>query len=112
MGLKQKRINSLIMKTVSEIIEQEIKDPRMGLVTITSSSTSPDFKHSTIFFTVHGGEEEGKKNAKILNHAAGFIQYELSNRLKLRYTPKLHFKYDPVYERMDRIETLLKKEDE
>ncbi|MCK4422224.1 30S ribosome-binding factor RbfA [candidate division WOR-3 bacterium] len=100
------------METVSEIIEEEIRDPRIGLVTIISAKTSSDLRHTNIFFTVHGGEEEGKKNEKLLNRASGFVQCELAKRLNLRYTPKIHFEYNPALERIERIEFLLKGERE
>lgn len=110
MGYRQKRVNSIIIETVSEIIEYDLKDPRLGLITVTSSEISPDLKRATIYFTVHGGEEEGKKNAELLNSASGFIQHQLSEKLELKYTPKIKFKYDPVYDKIERIETLLKEE--
>ncbi len=110
MDLKQKRTNSLIMETVSEIIERDLKDPRIGFVTVTSVKTSSDLKYATVYFTVHDGENEGKKNSELLNHARGFIQHKLSDLLRLKYTPKLHFEFNPFIERLERIEKLIKEE--
>ncbi len=100
------------MKIVPEIIEKEVNDPRIGLVTITSVDISPDFKHAKVYFTVHGGEKSGKSNSEVLNHASGFIQHELARRIKMKNTPKLNFKYSPMMGKMERIEELLKKESE
>jgi ribosome-binding factor A len=112
MTLRQKRVNSYIMKIVPEIIEKEVKDPRIGLVTITSVDSSSDLKHATVYFTVHGGKKAGKLNSEVLNHASGFIQHELSRRIKMKNTPILTFKFRPVMEKTQKIEELLNKESE
>lgn len=112
MTLRQKRVNAYIMKIVPEIIEKEVDDPRIGLITLTSVESSPDLKNATIHFTVHGGEKAGKANSEVLNHASGFIQHELARRIKMRNTPKLHFKYSSITQKFERIDELLKKESE
>ncbi len=112
MTLRQKRVNSYIMKIVPEIIEKEVDDPRLGLVTITSVDSSPDLKHATVYFTVHGGEKSGKLNSDVLNHASGFIQHELARRIKMKNTPILTFKFRPVTGKIQKIEELLKNERE
>lgn len=103
------------MKTISEIIEKDLKDPRLGFITVTSVETSADLKQARVFFTVHGGEDEGKKNKELLNKASGFIQHQLSEELRLKYIPKLHFEFYPVQEKIERvkrIEELLEEENE
>jgi ribosome-binding factor A len=112
MTLRQKRVNSYITKIVPEIIEKEVNDPRIGLLTITSVESSSDLKHVTVYFTVHGGEKSGKLNSDVLNHASGFIQHELARRIKMKNTPVLTFKFRPVTEKTQKIEDLLKKETE
>jgi ribosome-binding factor A len=100
------------MRIVPEIIEKEVDDPRIGLITLISVESSPDLKNATIYFTVHGGEKAGKANSQILNHASGFIQHELARRMKMRNTPKLNFKYSLITQKFERIDELLKKESE
>lgn len=112
MTLKQKRVNSSIMRIVSDIIEKEVKDPRIGFVTVNAVESTADLKHATVYFTVHGDEKEGQLNSKILNHASGFIQHKLSNRVKLRHTPKLTFEYSPIAKKRKKIEELLNKDEE
>lgn len=112
MGFRQKRVNSLIMETISEIIKKEVMDPRIGMITITDAKTSPDLKYTTIYFTIHGNDEEGKKNARILNSAHGFFQHEIAKRLYLKYTPRIKFKYSPGIEKEKQIESLLNEENE
>jgi len=112
MNLRQKRVNSYIMKIVPEIIEKELNDPRVGLVTIVSVQSSSDLKYATIQFTVHGGEKSGKTNSEILNHASGFIQHELSRRIKMKNTPILNFKFNPIMQKTQKIEKLLNQESE
>ncbi len=110
MGFRQERVNSLLMETISEILEKEVMDPRIGLITVTYAKTSPDLKNTTVYFMVHGGEKEGNRNAKLLNHASGFFQHEIAKRIKLRYIPRIQFKYDRSLDRIKRIESLLKEE--
>lgn len=112
MGFRQKRVNSLIIETISEIIRKEVMDPRIGMITITDAKTSSDLKYTTIYFTVHGNDEEGRKNAQILNSASGFFQHEIAKRLYLKYTPRIKFKFSPGIEKEKRIESLLKEENE
>ena len=112
MNLRLKRVNSYIMKAVPEIIEKELNDPRIGLVTIVSVESSPDLKHATVYFTVHGGEKSGKMHSEVLNHASGFIQHELSRRIKMKNTPILNFKYSPLTQKTQKIENLLNQESE
>jgi ribosome-binding factor A len=93
---------------LSEIIEREIQDPRIGLVTVTRAKVSPDLRHARIFVTVLGGEDEKKKTIEGLRSAASFVRRSLSKRLHhLKRIPDLAFDYDDEVERGIRIEELL-----
>jgi ribosome-binding factor A len=93
---------------LSEIIEREIQDPRIGLVTVTAVEVSPDLRHGRVFVTVLGDENQRKKALQGLRSAAGFARRSLSKRLHhLRRIPELSFDYDEAVEKSIRIEELL-----
>lgn len=109
-GRRIDRIEEQIRIELSEIIEREIADPRIGLVTVTGAKVSPDLAHARIFVTVLGGEDQKKKTIAGLKSAAGYIRRSLSKRLHhLRRIPDLTFDYDEAVEKSIRIEELLDK---
>ena len=97
-----KRMGDTVQRELSELIRQELKDPRLGgLVTISADKVSPDLGYADIYVTVMGRELENDQNEQahkdtldILNKASGFLRQELSRRLKTRITPRLRFHYD------------------
>ncbi|WP_139853296.1 ribosome-binding factor A [Acinetobacter pullicarnis] len=97
-----KRMGDTVQRELSELIRQELKDPRLGgLVTISAVKVSPDLGYADIYVTVMGRELENDQNEQahkdtldILNKASGFLRQELSRRLKTRITPRLRFHYD------------------
>jgi ribosome-binding factor A len=115
-GRRVGRIEEQIRMELSEIIEREIQDPRIGLVTVTAVKVSPDLRHARVFVSVLGDGEQRKKSMQGLNSAASFARRELSQRLHhLRRIPELTFAYDESIEKGNRIEALLdqiKPEDE
>ena len=95
---------------LSEIIEREIQDPRVGLTTVTGVKVSPDLRHARIFVTVLGDETQRKKALEGLRSAASFVRRSLSKRLHhMRRIPEVTFDYDEVVEKGIRIEELLDK---
>lgn len=94
-----RRIADQIQKELSEIIRLDIKDPRVGLVTITDVEVSADYAHAKVFFTSLGEPAQQEAATRALNHAAGFMRTELARRLKLRVVPQLRFDYDISVER-------------
>jgi|SRR5437762_14119001 len=115
-GRRIDRIEEQLRIELSEIIEREIQDPRIGLATVTAVKISPDLRHAHIFITVLGDETQRKKTLEGLRSAANFVRRSLSKRLHhLRRIPELSFDYDEVVEKGIRIEELLhqiKREDE
>ena len=93
---------------LSEIIEREIQDPRVGLTTVTGVKVSPDLRHARIFVTVLGDEAQRKKALEGLRSAASFVRRSLSKRLHhMRRIPEVTFDYDELVEKGIRIEELL-----
>ena len=96
MSRRIERINHLIRQEISQLLQREVKDPRLGgLVTVTRVSTSPDLRHAKVFISVICNEE-GEKGEVLaaLATASGFLRRELSMRLRLRHSPELSFHYD------------------
>ena len=107
-GRRIDRIEEQLRIELSEIIEREIHDPRVGLTTVTAVKVSPDLRHCRVFVTVLGGAEERKKALEGLRSAASFIRRSLSKRLHhMRRIPELSFDYDEAVEKGMRIEELL-----
>lgn len=89
------RISEEIKKEVSNIIQNELKDPRLpGFVSVLSVNTSRDLRYAKIYISVLGNEEDKKNAMEGLKNAAGFIRREIGQRIKLRYTPELVFELD------------------
>lgn len=107
-GRRIDRIEEQLRIELSEIIERELQDPRIGLTTITAVKVSPDLRHGHVFVTVLGDEAHRKKALEGLRSAASFVRRSLSKRLHhMRRIPELTFDYDESVEKGIRIEELL-----
>ena len=92
--LRHERIKQAIKKEVSSIIANELRDPRMGFVTIISVDLSPDMRYAKIMYSVLGNAEQRKKTKGALDSGLGFIRKLVSERIQLRYSPELTFRED------------------
>ena len=107
MSRRTEQVAEAIKHETSLIIQRELKDPRLGFVTITRAEVSPDLRHSKVFFSVLGTEEEKKASLEVLKRASRFLRHELSRHLSLRYVPELHFEFDIAIEHGEKIQRLL-----
>lgn len=87
------RVGDLIQKELAILIQQEIKDPRLGMVTITEAKVSRDLAFSDVYFTMLP-EENAAQGVEVLNQAAGFLRSQLARSMTTRTTPRLRFHYD------------------
>ena len=102
------RINHLIRQEISELLQRQVKDPRLGtFVAVTEVSTSPDLKHAKVFISFIGSEEEKQKTLNVLAAASGFFRRELAKHLRLRRIPELSFHWDDSIERGDHLMRLI-----
>lgn len=101
------RVADLVRAAVAELILRELKDPRIGLVTLTEVDMTDDLRHAKIFFSVVGSDEERQRSLAGLQSAAGFIRREVGRRLQLRFAPEISFRLDPIPERAQRVSELL-----
>ncbi|MBI2852314.1 MAG: 30S ribosome-binding factor RbfA [Chloroflexi bacterium] len=108
MSYRIERVNSLIRQEISQLLQREVKDPRLGsFIAITEVSTAPDLKHARIYVSHLGSEMEKQETLKALTAAAGYFRRELAKVLKLRYIPELSFHWDNSIEQADRISRIL-----
>ncbi len=104
------RVNNLIRHEISELLQRQVKDPRLGnFVAVTEVSTSSDLRHANIFVSRMGSEEENQEVLSALAAASGFFRNELARRLKLRRTPELSFHWDDSIERGAHLLELIDK---
>lgn len=103
------RINELLREELSVLIRDEVRDPRVGLATVTAVDTSPELDHARVYITTLGDDEEKQEIVAGLQSAAGFLRGQLGRRLHMRRIPELHFSIDRVLEGAQRIETLLRE---
>lgn len=96
-----------IKDEISILIQRELKDPRLGFVTVTRVEVSPDLRYSKVFFSVLGTEEAKKESLEVLKRASGFLRHELSRRLTIRYVPEIQFQFDIAMEHGEKIQRLL-----
>jgi ribosome-binding factor A len=106
---RRERVAHMVQQLLGERFARGMRDPRIGLVTITGVKMSPDLREARVYWTVHGDPEQRKQTAKGLENARGFLRREIGTELKLRVTPDLHFTYDEAIDRGERIEELLRK---
>jgi ribosome-binding factor A len=96
---RARRVADQIQRELPELIRQEVKDPRVGMLTITEVEVSRDMEHAKVFFTTLGAATEHEACLQGLQRASGFLRSQLSHRMQLRVVPKLSFVYDSSVER-------------
>ena len=101
------RVADQIQRDLSELIARELKDPRVGMVTLQGVEVTPDYAHAKVFFSVLVGDPEATLEA--LNQAAGFLRNGLFKRLHIHTVPTLHFIYDRTTERAADMNALIAK---
>ena len=101
-----RRVNEAVREVVSEAVG-ELKDPRIGFVTVTGVETSTDLRHAHVFVSVLGSEAKRRKTLAGLSAAHGVLQARLAYELRMKRTPQLAFEYDPTVERGVRMTQLI-----
>ena len=108
-GKRLDRVNQLIKEEISTLLMRELKDPRLGFVTVTDVETSKDLRSAKVFVSVLGGEAQWTASLQALMNARGFIRHWLRDHLDLRVTPVLEFRADHSMEHAAPIQALLKR---
>jgi ribosome-binding factor A len=104
---RMRRVNESIKEIIGDAITTELKDPRIGFVTVTDVDTSPDLRAARVYVSVLGTEDERERSLAGLRSSHGFLQGKIASAMRMKRTPTLTFEYDESVERGDRITRLL-----
>ncbi len=111
MADRTQRIQSIIGKNISEIIQFELKNPKIGFCTVSEVWVSSDFSYARVYVTFLGAKYP-KQNLEELNKTRGYVRSSLAKKIDIRKTPEITFYLDETYEKMNRLDEVLKKESE
>jgi ribosome-binding factor A len=103
---RPRKVADLIQRELTDLLRREVRDPGIGMITITSVDVSSDLSHAKVFFTLLQTEQKSHTE-KALHRAAGYLRSQLAHRIKLYTTPELRFMYDESIERGDRLSQLI-----
>lgn len=104
---RMRRVDEAIREVIGEAVAADLKDPRVGFVTVTDVRTSADLRHARVYVSVLGDESERQASLDGLRSAHGFLQARVSSELRLRRTPELIFNYDDTTDKAMRVGELL-----
>ena len=104
---RMRRVDEAMREVLSDAITQQLKDPRIGFVTVTGVQTSPDLRHARVFVSVFGDPTERDLTMAGLKSSVGFLQRHVAAELRLKHTPTLNFIYDETAEKAQRMNLLL-----
>ena len=107
-----RRVNEAVREVLSVAITSDLKDPRIGFVTVTSVDTSPDLRHAHVYVSVFGDDAQRADTLAGLGSARGYLQSRVGAELHFKHTPQLDFRYDDTVERAQRLQQLLRDEGE
>jgi ribosome-binding factor A len=100
---RRQQVGDLVRDEVSQILTYEMKDPRLGMVSITRVEMSPDLRYATLFASVYGEDEEQHETLQALSGASGYIRRLLAPRIRIRHIPVLTFRLDQSLAHADQI---------
>ncbi|UAW97979.1 30S ribosome-binding factor RbfA [Halopseudomonas nanhaiensis] len=106
---RTQRVADQMQRELALLIQREVRDPRLGMITVTAVDASRDLAHAKVFFTLLGNDsdEDVALNREILNEAGGFLRMQLGRVMKLRSIPQLHFHYDESIRRGVHLSSLI-----
>lgn len=107
---RMRRVDEAVREVLSDAITSEIKDPRVGFVTVTDVDTAPDLRHARVFVSVLGDDRVRRRSIDGLVSAHGYLQRRVARELRLKHTPTLDFLYDDSLDRSLRVQELLERE--
>jgi ribosome-binding factor A len=104
---RARRVEEQLKRLLVDLVRREVKDPRVGLITITAVEVSRDLSHANVYFTPFAGEGDAKAALEALQHAAGYLRHQVRNEMRLRVAPELAFHIDDSVERGARLSALI-----
>jgi ribosome-binding factor A len=96
-----------IQQEVSLMISRDMKDRRVGFVTVTGVQLTPDLRHARIFISMMGSESEKEESLEALSHATGWVRHELGQRIRMKFIPEIVFQFDTSQEYGEHIDRLI-----
>jgi len=105
-----RRVDEAVRQVLSDAVAQDLQDPRIGFVTVTSVKTSSDLRHARVYVSVFGDDAERADSLAGLESARGALQRRLARELRMKHTPTLEFDYDDTIDRAMRVEQILDRE--
>lgn len=110
MKLRNERVRKTLMKEIADILQREIRDPRIsGVVSIMDVEVSHDNSYAKVYYSVFGNEEQKEKTIEAMAQNTPKIRFEVGKRIRLRLTPELRFIYDDSMEKASKVNELLNK---
>jgi len=109
-GERLRRVDTAVRHVIGDAVAQDLKDPRVGFVTVTGVKTSPDLRHARVYVSILGPPAEREASLEGLRSAHGYLQRRIASELHLKNTPELQFVLDNTAERAFRLEELLDAE--
>jgi ribosome-binding factor A len=109
---RMRRVGEAMRELLSDVLSHELKDPRVGFVTVTDVKTSPDLRHARVYVSVLGDADAVAASLEGLESAHGFLQGRIGSELRLKNTPALQFVHDDTAERAQRLEQLMEEHSE
>ena len=109
---RRRRIGDQLRAELADLVLHEVKDPRLGFVTVTEVRVTADLRSARVFFSVLGGEDAENESLDALRRATGFLRSRIGQRMRLRYVPRLVFEVDHTLAVAARIDELLEGNDE
>lgn len=106
---RRERLGDQLRVELADLIQREIRDPRVGFVTVTEVRMSPDLRHARAYVSILGDEEQTAESFAALQRAGGFLRSRVGRRLKLRHVPELRFVLDETLDTSARIDSLLEE---
>ena len=103
---RPQKVADMIQREIADLLRHEVRDPRVGMVTLTSVDVAPDLSHAKVYFTILDPSKQAD-TTKALQRASGFLRSQLSHRMSMYTTPELRFVYDESVERGDRLSRLI-----
>ena len=104
---RTQRMGDQIQRELAQLIQQQIADPRLGMVTVSAVEISRDLAHAKVFISVLDEQHDAQASLDVLNKAAGYLRHELAQRTKMRITPRLRFVYDPTLKYGSKLSALI-----
>ena len=106
---RARKVGDLVVEVLARVLREELRDPRIGVVTLTGADVTPDLRLARVYFSILGDAESRRATARALAHAAPFLRRRLAREARLRRVPEIRFEEDASLESGSRVDALLRE---